>query len=422
MVDRGFGPAGPREWSPECLEIFRPYEISGADETSTTTLRSVGRDSITTAISGDGLFVAVATRSKVRVFRLEQGSTRQSPVALFRVEEVIRACTIGGGLLAIISYRSLIVYELDENTVTVHEQPLLNEYWREDDWTAKSLAVYHGRHHNAANQDNILWTWVAVGGDRSVRLFRLSKGTDWTVHQEDQPILGYNRSYGSIKSVSFSPNDSSRPFASLVTGVTDSNQILVWNLNNWTGAHQSLSPVFTTSARLEEVTSLIKSSAISDIAITPPQTIDSYGVTTATVFFSQSERPYLFCPITAARGSSPVSFTCPVGSNPQQQRQAESHREIAPRLDGRTLAGTVTPGGTFVVGIENNFMTLVPLEGIPGGVRCGTQFLRWSSNLRAGQNGNGISVRILPAAGGIRVIAVDTRGTVISKRVHVRGL
>jgi hypothetical protein len=242
-------PNGPQEWSLSCTERFPTYTASHGNAAESRLAGSSRKPYISTAVAPNGKVVAAATRTEVRIYCSECESDTESErsfastpakeievhktpdIKLISRKEEIRAVALSDSLLAVLTYNRLIVYECGASGDVVPEPVVDKTIDQNGKWTPKSLCVSQKRQGRVLSIPSDIWAWIAVGGDgvNSVKLFRLQLDGRWNL-QNDRPDLKCTQNMGSMKIVGFSPNQSSSPYASIVVGVTTSNEVYFWDL------------------------------------------------------------------------------------------------------------------------------------------------------------------------------------------------
>jgi hypothetical protein len=235
-----FYPNGPREWRPNCTEKFPTYTALHGKVAESRLARSKRKPYFSTAVSPDGKVVAAATLTEVRIYCSKcVASTSAKGIGVHKTldikfvskKEKIRAVALSDGLLAVLTYNRLIVYECGANG-DVELTAVVDETIDENGtWTPKSLSISQKRQGRVLSIPSDIWAWIAVGGDgvNGVKLFKLLLDGHWIL-QNDMPVLKCAQNTGLVKIVGFSPNQSSSPYASIVVGVTASNEVYFWDL------------------------------------------------------------------------------------------------------------------------------------------------------------------------------------------------
>jgi hypothetical protein len=250
-----FDENGPREWRPDCTEKFVPYTASHGNAAESRLARSRVTPYVSTAISPNGKVVAAATLTKVRIYCSRSvastsaqgfGVCKTLDIKFVSKKEEIRAVALSDRLLAVLTYNRLIVYEC-EASGNAMPTAVVDETIDEDGkWTPKSLSISQNGEGREFSTSSYIWAWIAVGGDgvNGVKLFNLIQGRHWILQRNDLPVLKCRQNTGLMKIVGFSPNQSSSPYASIVVGVTTSNDVYFWDLRQSVPGRQTRKPTW----------------------------------------------------------------------------------------------------------------------------------------------------------------------------------
>ncbi|KAF2187485.1 hypothetical protein K469DRAFT_464354, partial [Zopfia rhizophila CBS 207.26] len=361
---------------------------------------------ISTSLSSSG-WLAAATRSKVLLYCLKNmDPPRKVPLdttieVTSSKRERIREIALSDDLLAILTYSHLIVYEYREPGNIERHRVANEQLDQAGAWTPKSLSISQNRSVDEQIARPDIWAWIAVGGqgENAVKIFKFIRDRRWNL-QNRKLMLKCASNTGSINFVGFSTNRSSLPEASVIFGITNSNEIHCWDLRKL-----SQRDLFSTW----QIDGCQKTN----------QSPNRGGITSATIFLSQSGRPYIFCTADQKAGSElSGSFIAPIGSRPPQRHILQESA-----IGRNVLHGSVASNGIFSVVIEDEEMRLLTLRGVNGGLTCRKEYLRWPSKLKNAATGvSGLSITILESHGKLNIVAVDCWRNILSREINVPGL
>jgi hypothetical protein len=201
---------------------------------------------IATALCSSG-WLATASPTEVRLFRISDIDTSRDIKRSFSIEvgsvnENIRGIALSEDLLAIITYKRLIVYAYTEAGDTLVESRVIDQ---SETWTPKCVAI---RQRGSAGPDNEASAWIAVGGDgkNGARVFKYSYNSCWNA-QRDRAILGCSQNTSAINVIGFSPDDPSTGDYVIVFGATTSNRIYCWGLTEKASSYPPPEPTWNFS-------------------------------------------------------------------------------------------------------------------------------------------------------------------------------
>ncbi|KAF2657271.1 hypothetical protein K491DRAFT_757004 [Lophiostoma macrostomum CBS 122681] len=365
---------------------------------------------ICTALSSNG-WIATASDNKVRLYNYKDVDTTREIKCSFSIDvtpesDRIRAIALSDDLLAIVTHSRLLVYEYRTTGAISDNLVDSREIDQRQTWTPKSIAI---RQRGAVGERLVASAFIVVGGERKTgaKLFSYAyEGNCWCAHS-DRVLLSCPSNTGSIKIVSFSPNESKALEPFLVCGVSNSDVIYCWRVDPTERLIRTVDPSLTlncTSGRLG--------------------TFQRGEITSVAIFSSPSKRPYLFCSVNQRHGSHTIrSFLAPLEqAYAGQSSHSTQWRELPEETVGRNmLCGTVTSNGLFIVVVEEGIMRLLRLQGAcEGGLTCWSNPINWVSSLKpAATDVLAVSVSAKEEFGRLHVTAVDGRGHVLFARVSV---
>jgi hypothetical protein len=390
-------------------------------------LRSTTPD-IATAVSSSG-WVAAATATEVRLYSLNDIDTTREIKKARSIEvksngETIRAIAVSHDLLAVVTHTHLRVYEYRESGNMENKLVETRTLDQNQTWTPRCLAIHQ---RGCVGSDSAVSAYVAVGGEgkNGVKLFNYSYKNCWTPHS-DRIVLSCIQKTSAVRLVGFSPDRFNSADRFMVIGVTMSSQVYCWNLNARETEGPSLGPSWHLDCTLGR-----------DDSVSPMLLKDDpeYGgtndrqphrgeISSAAIFLSPSNKPYVFCTVNQRPGSQIMkSFTAPIEASPTNDQSVHKRWQALPEESvGRNVSyGIVTPNGQFVVTIEDGLMKLLTLRGASeGGLTCHGTPLKWTSSLKpAAADVSALSLSVKEELGSLVVTAVDGLGNVEFVRVSV---
>jgi hypothetical protein len=338
--------------------------------------------------------------------------------------DMIRACDISVNFLAIATFTKLLVYAFHRD-FSLSSKPLVDvdiskgDISKGDYWTPTCLTLLESQ-RASSQRFSSSWAWVAVGGERGVKLFLLRRHKTWNL-QSSRPIL--LSGIESVRELSASPNLSEDPYASILAAACE-GILLFWDLrqrrlNDQNPFHPTAAiPVPCQSVSLPDTRAALGLKANST------QSIRGRRITSATIFISPSRQPYVMCtmfpPREALQGVPNQTFISPIASSLAKQREAKAYWHEIEALSGDVVTGIACSGPPIVVAIEANKLKLVQLQGYPGGLISVEDPIEMPLRPRIRSNGpSGVSIRLIAKTNQLKIIILDHKGTVTVVKANI---
>ncbi|KAF2492912.1 hypothetical protein BU16DRAFT_93703 [Lophium mytilinum] len=331
---------------------------------------------------------------------LSHGKKLQAGLELIRPQSYMKDAVLSNCFLAFTNDRGLEVHEyhhlnLPNSTHPVGQCQLSEQEAGGHRWEPSCLAIHEGK-------DQV---WIAVGGGivrgvngfvGDIKLFhfkkhnnrrRLEPKLERFYRSRPDPLAG-----GLLKGVSFSPDKSK------LVCITNNNVVLVWRLSS---NGQPKGHPF----RIEREYT---------------KSMVSHGVTSATLFFAPSRRPYVLTTTSpsferaANNGRGEWSYISPVAPCPVIMPPDLEHDLTS--LRAKYLVGTVTTNGGLVAVLEEGGkIKILSLTGaVKGGLDCKRDVdEQCVAQLSTQEKASPTSLRFLESPEGLFVFAIDMNGKLI---------
>lgn len=184
---------------------------------------------IATALSSTG-WLATASATEVRMFQISDIDMTRDIKKSFSIKagsenDAIRGVALSEDLLAIITYKQLIVYAYRKDGDRPVDTKKINQ---SDTWTPKAVAI---RQRGSVGPDHETSAWIAIGGSgkNAVGVFKYTYNSCWSA-QCDRAILAYSQNTSAIRVVGFSPDEPNTGDYVVVFGATECNKIYCWGI------------------------------------------------------------------------------------------------------------------------------------------------------------------------------------------------